>query len=103
MGVGEQRFLAALRDAPDIATMLYTMRANGYPPGAQRAFVVDQALSEIEVIVVGAQHPQLVRDCKMIPAETMDEAFVMAARKLGKRYAALIVPHALQTLLRVAD
>jgi nickel-dependent lactate racemase len=103
MGVGEQRFLAALRDAPDIETMLYTMRANGYPPGAQRAFVVGQALSEIAVIVVGAQHPQLVRDCKMIPAETMDEAFAMAARKLGKRYAALIVPYALQTLLRVAD
>lgn len=89
MGAGEQRFLAALRDAPDVETMLYTMRANGNPPGAQRAFVVGQALSDIEVIVVGTQYPQEVRDWKMIPAETMGEAFAMAARKLGKRDAGL--------------
>jgi len=101
-GVGEQRFLAALRDAPDIETMLERMRANGYPPGAQRAFVVGQALAEIEVIVVGAQNPQVVRDCKMTPAGSMKEALAVAARKLGPPLDVLIVPHALQTLVRVS-
>ncbi len=102
-GVGEQRFLAALRDAPDVETMLDGMRANGYPPGAQRAFVVGQVLTQVEVIVVGAQDPQVVRDCKMIPAESMEEAFAVARRKLGQQLDALIVPHALQALIRIAD
>jgi nickel-dependent lactate racemase len=102
-GVGEQRFLAALRDAPDIETMLDGMRVDGYPPGAQRAFVLGQVLTQVEVIVVGAQDPQVVRDCKMIPAESMEEAFAVAKRKLGKQLDALIVPHALQALIRVAD
>ncbi len=102
-GVGEQRFLAALRDAPDVPAMLGHMRTHGYPPGAQRAFVVGQVLVNNEVIVVGAQDPQVVRDCKMLPAETMQHAFEMATRKLGKPLNVLIVPHALQTLVKVAD
>jgi len=100
-GVGEQRFLAALRDAPDVETMLAEMRLHGYPPGAQRAFVVGQVLAEVEVIVVGAQDPQMVRDCKMTPAATMVEALALARRKLGKQPSTLIVPYALQTLVRI--
>jgi nickel-dependent lactate racemase len=100
-GVGEQRFLSALRDAPDVGTMLSDMRSRGYRPGAQRAFVLGQVLSEIEVIVVGAQDPDVVRDCKMTPAGSMEEAFTMVVRKLGTRLNALIVPHALQTLIKV--
>ncbi len=100
-GVGEQRFWTALRDAPDVETMLAEMRTHGYPPGAQRAFVVGQALAGVEVIVVGAQDSQVVRDCKMRPAETMEEALAWATDKLGPRPNTLIVPHALQTLVRV--
>jgi nickel-dependent lactate racemase len=101
-GVGEQRFLAALRDAPDIETMLNEMRAHGYPPGAQRAFVVGQVLAEIQVFVVGAKDPQVVRDCKMTPVETMAEALALARRKRGRHPRTLIVPYALQTLVRIA-
>lgn len=102
-GVGEQRFLSALRDAPDVKTMLDAMRTHGYPPGAQRAFVVGQVLSDVEVIVVGAQDAQVVRDCRMIPADTMEEAFTLVKNKLGTRLSALLVPYALQTLVRVAE
>jgi nickel-dependent lactate racemase len=102
-GVGEQRFLACLRDAYDVESMLLDMRANGYPPGAQRAFMVGQVLVQTPVIVVGAQAPQVVRDCKMIPARTMEEAFDLAQSKLGKVLDALIVPHALQTLIRIRN
>ena len=35
-GVGEQRFLAALQDAPDVQTILDDARRNGYPPGQLR-------------------------------------------------------------------
>lgn len=101
-GVGEQRFLTALREAPDVATMLNHMRAHGYPPGAQRAFVVGQVLADAQVIVVGAHDPQRVRDCKMIPVETMEQALALARHMLDGHLQVLIVPHALQTLIRIA-
>jgi hypothetical protein len=83
--------------------MLNEMRTQGYPPGGQRAFFVGQVLAETEVIVVGAQDPQVVRDCKMTPAETMEAALAMASAKLGERLQVLVVPHALQTLIRIDD
>ena len=97
-GTGEQRFLAAMRDAPDIATILADARKNGYPPGQQRAFVMAKVLEEAQVIIVGSECPELVRDCKMIPAATMAEALALAAASLGPACDVLIVPHALLTL-----
>jgi nickel-dependent lactate racemase len=97
-GVGEQRFLAALRDAPDVQFVLDDARKNGYPPGQQRAFVMAKVLEGAKVVVVGSEYPDLVRDCKMTPAASMDEAFAMAARDLGPTCRVLVVPHALLTL-----
>ncbi len=97
-GVGEQRFLAAMRDAPNIQFILDHARKNGYPPGQQRAFVTAKVLEEANVIIVGSECPDLVAACKMIPAATMDEAIALAAAKLGSACDVLIVPHALLTL-----
>jgi nickel-dependent lactate racemase len=46
-GIGEQRFLAAMRDAPSIQFILEDARRNGYPPGQQRAFVMAKVLEKI--------------------------------------------------------
>ena len=97
-GVGEQRFLAAMRDTPDIQHILDDARQNGYPPGQQRAFVLAKVLEHNPIIIVGSETPEIVRDCKMIPAATMDEAIQIVTRELGRSLDALIVPHALQTL-----
>jgi nickel-dependent lactate racemase len=97
-GVGEQRFLAALRDAPNVQFILDDARRNGYPPGQQRAFVMAKVLEESHVVIVGSEHPDLVAVCKMIPAATMEEALVLAASNLGSTCDVLIVPHAMQTL-----
>jgi len=97
-GVGEQRFLAAMRDFPDIPSILADARRNGYPPGQQRAFVMAKVLEQASVVFVGSECPDLVKACKMIPAATMDEAFCTAAKKLGESCEVLIVPHALLTL-----
>lgn len=97
-GVGEQRFLAAMRDFPDIQSILADARRNGYPPGQQRAFVMAKVLEQARVVFVGSECPDLVKSCKMIPAATMDEAFEMAAKGLGQSCDVLIVPHALLTL-----
>lgn len=97
-GVGEQRFLAAMRDAPSIQFILDDARKNGYPPGQQRAFVMAKVLEESNVVIVGSECPDLVTACKMIPAATMDEAIELASAKLGSACDVLIVPHAMLTL-----
>ncbi len=97
-GVGEQRFLAAMRDAPNIQFILDDARKNGYPPGQQRAFVMAKVLEETKVVIVGSECPDLVAACKMIPAASMDEALALAAQDLGPACRVLVVPHALLTL-----
>jgi nickel-dependent lactate racemase len=97
-GVGEQRFLAALRDAPNVQFVLDDARRNGYPPGQQRAFVMAKVLEQARVVIVGSECPDLVAACKMIPAASMEEALDLARRELGSSCSVLIVPHAMLTL-----
>jgi nickel-dependent lactate racemase len=97
-GVGEQRFLAAMREAPDVQFILNEARRNGYPPGQQRAFVLAKVLEHTQIVMVGSECPELVTACKMIPATTMQEALELAGKALGKACQVLIVPHALLTL-----
>ena len=97
-GVGEQRFLTAMRDAPDIQAILSDARAHGYPAGQQRAFVMAKVLEQARVIVVGSEYPDVVALCKMTPVATMAEALRLVARELGQDLDVLVVPHALLTL-----
>lgn len=106
-GAGEQRFFEAMRDARDMPSLLAELRRTGYPPGAQRAFIMAKVMERNEVVVVGAECPEVVRAAKFTPAATMDEAFALAAEKLGPNRSTersrrsldvLIVPHALLTL-----
>ncbi|HID64418.1 MAG TPA: nickel-dependent lactate racemase, partial [Anaerolineae bacterium] len=97
-GVGEQRFLEKLREATDMTSLLEELRRTGYPPGAQRAFIMAKVMEECEVIIVGSECPDIVRQAKMIPAADMDEAFHIVTEKLGPNLDVLIVPHALLTL-----
>jgi nickel-dependent lactate racemase len=102
-GVGEQRFLSAMRDAPDVQSILDNAREHGYPPGQQRAFVMAKVLEGARVVIAGSERPDVVRDCKMTPVDTMDEALALAAQELGEELDVLIVPHALLTLPVVSD
>ncbi len=97
-GVGEQRFLAAMRDAPNIQFILDDARRNGYPPGQQRAFVMAKVLEQARVVIVGSECPDLVAVCKMIPVARMEDALALASDELGQSCDVLIVPHALLTL-----
>jgi nickel-dependent lactate racemase len=97
-GVGEQRFLKAMQDAPDVLFILDDARKNGYPPGQQRAFVMAKVLEQNDVIIVGAEDPALMRSAKFLAAPTMEAAFEMAGEKLGDNLDVLVVPHALLTL-----
>ncbi len=102
-GVGEQRFLKAMQEAPDVQFILDDARKNGYPPGQQRAFVLAKVLEQARVIVVGAEDPELVTSAKFLAAPTMEAAFDRVGQELGSDLDALIVPHALLTLPIVQD
>lgn len=97
-GVGEQRFLSAMRDAPDVQFILEDGRKNGYPPGQQRAFVMAKVLERNKVIIVGSQYPEIISECKMLPKATMEEALATAVADLGVELDVLVVPQALLTL-----
>jgi nickel-dependent lactate racemase len=97
-GVGEQRFLKAMQDAPDVRSILHNARQHGYPPGQQRAFVMAKVLEQNDVIFVGAENPDLIRSAKFLTAPTIEDAFALVSKKLGGGLDALIVPHALLTL-----
>lgn len=97
-GVGEQRFLKAMQDAPDVQFILEDARQHGYPPGQQRAFVMAKVLEQNKVIIVGAEDPELIRSAKFLAAPTMEAAFDMVREELGDDLDALVVPHALLTL-----
>ena len=97
-GIGEQRFLKAMQDAPDVQTILDDGRRYGYPPGQQRAFVMAKVLEKNDVIIVGAEDPDLIRSAKFQAAPTMEAAFAMTGAALGPDLDAVIVPHAALTL-----
>jgi nickel-dependent lactate racemase len=102
-GVGEQRFFEKMRDARDMPSLLTDLRRTGYPPGAQRAFVMAKVLEANPVVIVGGEYPDAVRKAKMISATTMEEALGIAAEALGPELDVLIVPHALLTLPVVSE
>jgi hypothetical protein len=98
-GVGEQRFLKAMQDAPDVQSILEDARQHGYPPGQQRAFVMAKVLEQVQVIIVGAEDPDLIQSAKFLTAPSMEAAFDLVRQRLGDgALDALVVPHALLTL-----
>jgi nickel-dependent lactate racemase len=102
-GVGEQRCHEALRDASDPATLVDEMRRRPFQAGEQRAYMIAQTLTGCDVIIVGAEHPDIVREMKMIPAADMDEALRFAAERVTSQAEVLVVPHALLTLPMIED
>ncbi|MBI4300942.1 MAG: nickel-dependent lactate racemase [Chloroflexi bacterium] len=102
LGVSELRFHEDMKRASSLEAIIEHARRDGYLAGGQRAFMVAKALQQCEMIVVGAQEPQVVRDLRMIPAATMEEAWGIIEGRLGKELSVLIVPHALLTLPVIA-
>ncbi len=98
-GIGERRFLDTMKSAGDMSSLLAELRLKGYPPGAQRAFVMAKVMEKTSVIVVGSKFPEVARELHMIPARNMEEAFSRARSIIAETpIETLIVPHALLTL-----
>jgi len=55
-------------------------------------------LKHSNVIIVGSKEPQIVKDVKMIPTSTMNEAFEIVQNDLGKNLDVILIPNAMMTL-----
>ncbi|MBN1483270.1 MAG: nickel-dependent lactate racemase [Chloroflexia bacterium] len=97
-GAGEQRFYRALKEAVRMEALVERMREEGYPPGQQRAFMVAKVLTEAQIVIVGAEQPEIVREMHMVPLETMEQALGWVQERQGPELDVLVVPHSLLTL-----
>jgi nickel-dependent lactate racemase len=109
-GAGEQRFYDTLSHAESPASLVDDLRRNGFPAGAQRAYILGQVLMRHPVIVVGAEHPEVVRACHMLAADDIQAGMALAENLARVQFSMehdeplnfLIVPDALLTLPRLA-
>jgi hypothetical protein len=90
-GTGEQRFYERLSGA-ESAAALYEEMAEGYEPGAQRAFVVARVLRDHDLWITNSEHPEIVEDCLMHATERVEDAVESGSD-------VLVVRDALSTLL----
>jgi nickel-dependent lactate racemase len=97
-GTGEQRCSEMLCQASDMEELTAEMCERPFLAGEQRAYMIARMLTYCQVIVVGAECPQMVEAMHMIAAADMDEAFAIAGGMVGKQASVLVVPHAVLTL-----
>jgi nickel-dependent lactate racemase len=110
-GAGEQRFYEILAQAESPAQLITELRRTGFPAGAQRAYVLAQVLVQHPVIVVGAEHPDVVRVCHMHAAPDVESGLALAEELARQQFDLpvsepldfLVVPQALLTLPRLAS
>ncbi len=93
-GAGEQRFFDRLSGATD-AESLFEEMAQGYEPGAQRAFVLARVLRDHDVWITNSESPEVVEACLMDAADRVEAA-------LEPESDVLVVPNAMTTLLEAA-
>lgn len=94
-GIGEQRFFDMLKNESLDQILDYK---DDFKAGEQRAFMMANVLKHCKVIIVGSMDPQIVKDVKMIPVSTMNEAFEFVQKDLGKNLDVIFIPNALMTL-----
>lgn len=110
-GTGERRFYECLARAKSPSALLEEMRQNGFSAGAQRAYIVAQTLVNHPIIVVGAENPEVVRECHMLDAPDIASGIEMAEALAREHFQMngsqpldfLVVPHALLTLPSLAQ
>lgn len=108
-GTGEQRFYEILSHAASPAALVSDLRRSGFPAGAQRAYILAQVLIDHPIIVVGAQHPGVVRACHMHAVEDLEAGLALAEKLARRQFNVdgaeplnfLVVPDALLTLPRL--
>jgi len=92
-GIGEKRFFDLLKNK----TIDEILNLTELKAGEQRAFLMANVLKYWNVIIVGSNDPEIIKNAKLIPAKDMDEAFSMVKNDLGSKIDVLIIPDPFQT------
>jgi nickel-dependent lactate racemase len=106
-GLGERRFLELLSGASEPRELVRRLARDGFPGGAQRAYVLAKVLAGHTVIIAGGGDPAVVRACHMIPcadlADALELARATARAHFGVEPRVLEIANALVTLPRLAS
>lgn len=109
-GTGERRFFEMLAGASSPRSLVEALRSEGFPAGAQRAYILAKVLIDHPVIVAGAGDPAIIRACHMHPAADLPSALALAEELARRQFNIpsptlldlLIVPNALITMPKQA-
>lgn len=93
-----QAFYETLTNASAPEQVIQQLSGRTLRAGEDRAYLLAHLMGRHRVIVVGAEHEQLVRDSHLIPARTLTEALEIAELFAEDSRRALIVPQASVTL-----
>ncbi|MGE3802314.1 MAG: lactate racemase domain-containing protein [Candidatus Kapaibacterium sp.] len=107
-GIGEKHFFDLLSRAESPATLIREFEEKNSPAGGQRAYIVARTLQNHPIIVAGAEHPEVVRACHMIPAIDLDEALNIAEDIVRQKFGShqqklLLIENGLTTIPRLAE
>lgn len=102
-GAGEQRFAAAMRTDGGPEALIAHARAHGIKPGEQRAYVMAQVLSQVNVVIVGTEKPDEIQALGFGTAPSVEVSLARIASPAGRPAEIVIIPHALTTLPIVTE
>lgn len=68
--------------------------------GGHKAAAIARVIKRATVTLVSAMDPELVRQCKMVPAVTLDYAFAAAMARHGEEARVLVMPYSGSTVPR---
>jgi nickel-dependent lactate racemase len=105
-GTGERRFFEILAGGRSPETLIEELRRDGFPAGAQRAYILASVLARHPVIVAGGGDAAVIHACHMHAAPDLGSALEMAEGMARARFRIaspspldlLVVPNALVTL-----
>jgi len=94
-GIGEQRFFEMLKNMSIDEILNYS---GEFKAGEQRAFMMANVLKNCKVIIVGSKYPEIVKEAKMIPIETISKSIDIVKNELGNSLEIIVIPNSLLTL-----
>ncbi|MCB0711008.1 MAG: DUF2088 domain-containing protein [Ignavibacteriae bacterium] len=107
-GIGERHFFDLLSRVESPVALIREFEEKNSPAGGQRAYIVARTLLNHPIIVAGAEYPDVVRACHMIPAIDLDEGLNIAEDIVRQRFGnhqqtLLLIENGLTTIPRLAE
>jgi len=97
-GLGEKRFYDLMSKASNIDELIDNIRANGYPAGGQRAYLLALTLKHADLIITNSKTPDIVQDMHMKAMASLQEALNYGLERFGEDAKVVVLPHSIQVM-----